>query len=170
MTYTFEIHRLPETAIIAIRERVDEAAFPAFLGVAFPELFEHVGRHGVIATGHPFVIYHAFGPDGIDAEVCVPVAGPAPIGTRIRAHVLPATTVVRTLHIGPYDELSGAYDALHHWVADHGYAAAGPHRERYLTGPDLKVPPAEYRTEVDLPIIAVAVGTSSDAPEPVPAG
>jgi effector-binding domain-containing protein len=170
MTYEFAIHHTPETAIISIRERVEEGEFPAFLGLAFPELFGHVGRHGVIATGHPFVIYHAFGPDRIDAEVCVPVAGPAPVGDRIKAHVLPAATIVRTLHVGPYEELGAAYQALSEWVGDHGYATAGPIRERYLNGPAEMISPADYRTEIDLPVVPVAAETPTDAPEPVPVG
>lgn len=169
MAYGFTVHRIPEMPILSIRDRVDEAAFPAFLGVAFPELFAHVGAHEIVATGHPFVIYHAFGPDGIDAEVGVPIAGPAATTERIRAHTLPAATVVRTLHVGPYETLSGAYDALQQWITDHGYLAAGPHRERYLTGPDLEVPPAEYRTELDLPVVAAAV-PAEGAPELHPVG
>lgn len=170
MTYGFAIHRIPEMPIISIREQVDEVGFPAFLARAFPELFTHVGQHGVIATGHPFVIYHAFGPDRIDAEVCVPVAGPALVDDRIKAHVLPETMVVRTLHVGPYDELGRAYQALGEWAADHGYAPAGPHREHYLTGPDLEVPPSEYRTEIDMPITPVAETAESSPPEPVSVG
>ena len=170
MTYEFEIHRMPEMGIISIREGVDEATFPTFLARAFPELFEHVGRHGVIAIGHPFVIYHAFGPERIDAEVCVPVAGPAPVDDRIKAHVLPETTIVRTTHVGPYEELGTAYQALSEWVDDHGYAAAGPIRERYLTGPSLEVPPSEYRTEIDMPIQPVAVEAGVEGPETVAVG
>jgi effector-binding domain-containing protein len=170
MPYEFSIHKIPEMSVLAIRERVDGAGFPAFLGVAFPELYQHVGAHGIIATGEPFVVYHAFGPDGIDAEVCAPVAGPAPTAGRIQAHTLPAATVVRTLHEGPYEALSGAYDAIHHWVADHGYVVAGPHRERYLTGPDVKVPPSEYRTELDLPIVPAEVMETTPVDEPQPVG
>lgn len=166
MTYEFAIHRTPETAIISIRDQVEEARFPAFLAMAFPELFAHVGRHAVIATGHPFVIYHAFGPDRIDAEVCVPVAGPAPVDERIQAHVLPEVTIVRTLHVGPYEELGAAYQALHEWVGDHGYAPAGPIRERYLTGPAEMLPPAEYRTEIDMPVVPADERATIDLPDP----
>ena len=155
MPYEFALHQVPEMTILTIRQSVDEAGFPGFLGAAFPELFTHTGSHGVIVTGHPFVIYHAFGPDAIDAEVCVPVAGPAPEAGRITARTLPAATVVRTLHVGPYDELGQAYAALEAWAGDHGFAAAGPHRERYLNGPDATSSPADYRTEIDMPVIPV---------------
>ena len=153
MTYECTIHEIPDLPILSIRDQVDPDAFPAFLGGVFPELFGHVGRHGVIAAGHPFVIYHAFGPELIDAEVCVPVSGPAPVDGRILARTLAAATIVRTLHVGPYEELGSAYAALGEWVGDHGYHAAGPIRERYLTGVGDDVPPSTYRTELDMPII-----------------
>lgn len=164
MTYEFATHHITDSAILSIRDQVPADAFPAFLGVAFPELFEHVGRHGIAVTGHPFVIYHAFGPDDIDAEVCVPVAGPAPVGGRVGARTLAGGTIVRTLHVGPYEELGSAYAALQEWVGDHGYVAVGPHRERYLNGPDVDVPPSEYRTEVDLPVESVTAQGGADEP------
>jgi effector-binding domain-containing protein len=152
MTYEFAAHRIPAMEIISIRDQVAPDAFPTFLSEVFPELFEFVGRHGVPATGHPFVIYHAFGPEQIDAEVCVPVAAPGPADDRILARTLAAVTVVRTLHVGPYEELGSAYAAMTEWVTDHGYASAGPVRERYLTGVADDVPPSSYRTELDLPV------------------
>ena len=156
MTYEFATHRIPETEILSIRDQVEPDAFPAFLGSVFPELFTHVGRHGVIATGHPFVIYHAFGPELIDAEVCVPVAGPTTSDERIRSRVLLEATVVRTVHVGPYEELGGAYAALSEWVSDHGFVGTGPVRERYLTGVSDDVPPSAYRTELDQPVEPVS--------------
>jgi effector-binding domain-containing protein len=152
MTYEFTTHEIVEQQVLSIRDRVEPDAFPAFLGGAFPELFTHVGRHGAVPTGHPFVIYHAFGPELIDAEVCVPIAGRAPIDGRITMHSLPATTVIRTLHVGPYEELGSAYAALSEWVADHGLVATEPVRERYLVGVGDDVPPETYRTELDQPV------------------
>ncbi len=156
MPYEFTTHEIPAMDILSIREHVEPDRFPGFLGGAFPELFTHVGRHGIVATGQPFVIYHAFGPELIDAEVCVPVIGPAPTEGRIAASALAAATVIRTLHVGPYEELGGAYAALSEWVDDHGYQAVGPIRERYLTGIGDDVSPSDYRTELDMPVEVVA--------------
>lgn len=169
MTYEFATHHIPETEILSIRDQVEPDTFPAFLGRVFPELFGHVGRHGVIATGHPFVIYHAFGPELIDAEVCVPVAGPVAPEGRIEARTLPEATVVRTVHVGPYEELGAAYTALTEWVDDHGYVGVGPIRERYLTGVSDDVPPSEYRTELDQPIGPVTADAASETVDPRPA-
>lgn len=167
MTYEFATHQVPATGIISIRDQIAPDALPAFLGGVFPELFAFVGRHGVAATGHPFVMYHAFGPDLIDAEVCVPVAAPGPADERIRSRTLPACEIVRTLHVGPYEDLGSAYAALTDWVADHGYVSHAPIRERYLTGVTDDVPPSAYRTELDMPIEPAATTTADRAPEPV---
>jgi effector-binding domain-containing protein len=152
MRYEFTTCEVPATDILSIRDQVSPDTFPAFLGAAFPELFAHIGRHGIGVTGHPFVIYHADGPELIDAEVCVPIAGAAATDERIRVRHLEAATVVRTLHVGPYEGLGDAYAALTGWVADHGLVGAGPVRERYLAGIADDVLPADYRTELDMPV------------------
>ncbi len=65
-------------------------------------------------------------------------------------------TVARTLHVGPYEALGGAYDAVTDWIRGRGFELAGPMRERYLNGPGDNVTPAEYRTEVEIPVVAAA--------------
>ena len=70
-------------------------------------------------------------------------------------------TVARTLHVGPYEDLGAAYRALTEWIDRNGLEAAGPVQERYLNGPGDGATPAEYRTEVEIPVVpgAVAVPT-----------
>ena len=157
MAYDIDQHELRPQPIISVRERLDQARLPAFFGRAFGELYGHLGRHGVPPRGEPFTMYHAFGPDGIDAEVCLPVPTVVPATDRITYRELPAVTVVETLHVGPYDELGQAYQALDEWIDDHGFEAAGPVRERYLNEPGPGVPPATYRTIVQIPIAPVVV-------------
>jgi effector-binding domain-containing protein len=100
------------------------------------------------------VIYHAFGPETIDAEVCVPVDALVAGTDVLMSRVLPAATVVRTLHVGPYEQLGTAYEALTDWIATHWTDASGPVRERYLNGPGDGATPSEYRTEVEMPVLA----------------
>jgi effector-binding domain-containing protein len=154
MDYRFTIHEIDPQPIVSIRERHAMADMPAFLGQSFGSLFTRLGQLGIPAAGPPFVIYHAFGPELIDAEVCVPVdeviAGPDDVTSR----ELPAATVVRTLHVGPYEKLGTAYEALTDWIAIHGTEASGPVRERYLNGPGDGAAPSDYRTEVEMPVIA----------------
>ncbi len=132
-------------------------ALPGFLKAAFPELFRRLSLLGVRPAGPPFVIYHQFGTEGIDAEVSVPTAGPVTATGKIKSRVLPAMTVARTLHVGPYEKLGEAYAAVSAWIKRNGFEAAGPIQERYLDGPGDRVASTEYRTEIEMPIVPSVV-------------
>ncbi|OGO55450.1 MAG: hypothetical protein A2Z32_05960 [Chloroflexi bacterium RBG_16_69_14] len=157
MAYEISRREVPDQPIVSIRERMAAADLPAFCGRSFGELYGHLQLLGVPPTGEPFVLYHAFGPDDIDAEACVPFTGDITASGRITARVLPAATVVETLHIGPYDELPNAYAALSGWIAQNGLEPVWPVRERYLNEPGPDVPPTAYRTVIAMPIAEVAV-------------
>lgn len=158
MTYDISVREAPDQPILSIRRRLAEAALPDFIGHAFGELYDHLRLLAVEAFGgEPFVVYHDFGPQGIDAEVCVPLSGGVKASGAITARVLPGGTVATTLHVGPYDELAGAYAAVTAWIAQNGFEVAGPVRERYLNGPADDVPPTAYRTVIEMPVAAVAV-------------
>ena len=156
MAYDISLHDVPAQAIRSIRGRVAPADLPAFLAGCFGELFAHDGAGAIVPVGHPFVLYHAFAPDAIDTEVAVPVAQLAPPRGRASSRTLEGCVVVRTVHVGPYEALSSAYDALTMWARDHGYAIAGPPLERYLTGVDEGVAPDAYRTEIEVPVTHAA--------------
>ncbi len=157
MRYEVTAHDLPEEAIVSIRERLPTAELPGFIGRSYETLFSHVGELGLQATEAPFIVYHAFGPGAVDAEVCVPVPHPVAAGDGMTSRLLPAATVARTLHVGAYDGLGAAYTELTEWVGDHGFEAVGPARERYLNQPGPDVAPADYLTEIDIPIAAAKV-------------
>jgi effector-binding domain-containing protein len=155
--YQFVVRELAPQSIISIRDRHRESELPAFLGWAFGDLFSHLEVLGVDPAGPPFVIYHAFGPGGIDAEVCVPVTQPVSVSGRSESRELPAMTVAQTLHVGPYEDLEAAYTAINDWIAKEGFEPAGPVQERYLNGPGDAALPADYRTEIEIPIVPLAV-------------
>lgn len=155
MEYRIALHDLETQPIVSIRGRHAQAEIPGFLGRSFGLLFGHLKLLGVDPAGPPFVIYHAFGPAGMDAEVCVPVASLVSATRGVERRVLPAVTVARTLHVGPYEDLGGAYDAVTDWIRGRGFELAGPMRERYLNGPGEDISPAEYQTEVEIPVVAV---------------
>jgi effector-binding domain-containing protein len=43
----------------------------------------------------------------------------------------PAGRVATAVHLGPYDRLPEAHQAIRRWCADHGYTLAGPNWEIY---------------------------------------
>ncbi len=157
MDYVITTRHVEAQAIVSIRARHPQDDLPAFIKRAFPDLLGRLRVLGVSPSGPPFVIYHEFGADGIDAEVSVPIDQPVAATGKVESRVLPAMTVARTLHVGPYEKLGEAYAAVWDWITDHGYEPAGPIQERYLSGPGSRATSGEYRTEIDMPIVQLMV-------------
>jgi effector-binding domain-containing protein len=61
------------------------------------------------------------------AEVAQPFVG----DSRVVCSSTPAGTVATTMHIGPYNLLHGAHNAVVTWCAANGHALAGPNWEVY---------------------------------------
>jgi effector-binding domain-containing protein len=160
MRYEVATHEVPDQALLSIRARMKTAEMPGFIGQSYAKLYGRLDGLSVTTRGMPFVIYHAFGPGVVDAEVCLPLAAVVADSGEMTSRVLPAATVARTVHLGPYDRLGDAYGELSEWIGDHGFVVVGVARERYLNEPGPDVAPADYLTEIDLPI----------APAKVPAG
>jgi DNA-binding transcriptional MerR regulator len=110
--------------------------------------------HGLAEDGREFSLMHNVMTwyDGADVEVCLPVAPPP--GSPPPAHLLPAFIAVRTVCHGPWSDLAGAYAALLAWTARHGREVCGPARELYRVDYRDTSDPAEYRTELALPVTA----------------
>jgi effector-binding domain-containing protein len=157
MNYVIATHHLEPQTIVSIRDHRQRDDLPEFLKASFRDLLGRLRVLGVSPSGPPFVIYHDFGADGIDAEVSVPVGEGLFAAGRIESRVLPAMTVARTVHVGPYEKLGDAYTAVWSWIRGHDFEVAGPVQERYLNGPGDRVTPSEYRTEIEMPIVQLAV-------------
>ena len=152
MAYEVSIRNVPEQRVVSLRGRVTRAGLSPFIGSSYDALFGGLGPLGIVPAGDVLVIYHEWSPAGIDVEVCLPVDTERAIPAEFVDRIVPAATVAQTLHVGSYDELMGAYRALEAWIGEHGYEEAGPSRERYLVGPESKLPDAEYRTIIETPV------------------
>ena len=155
MTEAVELVAMPEQAIayLAVHGSVRKMKEP------FARLFAALAEAGLAAAGPPMA---RFDPDltdfeNADYEVCVPVEPdaegrvPDAIG-EARCDILPAHYALVTTHRGPHASLGASFEALAAEVSAVGYAVAGPATEVYLAGPESGITPAEYVTEVRLPI------------------
>jgi effector-binding domain-containing protein len=155
MEYTIATHDIQEQPIVSMRESRAPDELPRFLGMAFGELLGRLRLLGLAPAGPPLAVYHEFGPSAVDVEVGVPIAQVIEASGRIHARLLPAATVAWTIHAGPYEGLGAAHIAIRDWVRRTDHQAVGPVVERYVSGPGSRVSPADYRTEVEVPIAPV---------------
>jgi effector-binding domain-containing protein len=154
MPYEVQLKEVPAQNVALVRRHTSISAIGTAVTEAFAELGAAVGRSGIPMAGPPFLIMHDVideETDG-DVELAFPLAGPFSGDGDVHGQELPATTVAWTLHRGPYDEIGPAYHTVTGWVQEHGHDVAGPPREIYLTDPGETPDPADFLTEVQIPI------------------
>jgi effector-binding domain-containing protein len=127
-------------------------AIGAAMGPLYGELFGWLGQKGIRPAGAPWVRYLVVGAEECELEAGSPLTAEVSGEGRVIAGIMPACTVVSTLHVGPYSELVGAYSALAAWMTTNGAVAAGAMWEVYLTDPQSEPDSAKWQTLVYCPV------------------
>jgi effector-binding domain-containing protein len=69
----------------------------------------------------------------------------------VLAGELPGGKAAGCLHVGPYDQVGAAYQALQKWMEANGHTPSGVAYEFYLNDPQ-STPAAELQTQVVFPL------------------
>ena len=147
MRYETQFVDLQAQPTAVVRGHVSKEGIPDFLGPAFGEVIVLLDKQGLHPTGAPFGRYLPTDDGGFDLTVGFPCSDVVePVG-RVEPSELPGGRVARTMHVGSYDEVGAAYEAVISWLTDEGCVVSGEPWECYLDGPEV----AEPRTEVFVP-------------------
>jgi effector-binding domain-containing protein len=116
------------------------------------ELCGYLKERGVKPAGPYFTMYHdtEFKERDVDAEVCGPISEDVPEADRVKVRTLPPAEVASVVHNGPYENISGAYEALMWWVDENGCRIAVPEREIYIVGYFTTKNTDEFVTEIQV--------------------
>ena len=132
---------------------VPRAEIRSVMGPGLAEVMAAVAAQGMTPAG-PWLTHHLrMDPARFDFEICVPVTAAVAVSGRVRAGRLPAARVARTVYRGPYEGLPGAWGEFEAWIAANGYTSAPDLWERYVVGPEASPDPADWRTELNRPLI-----------------
>ena len=151
MSYTCE--RIEQTwqPTLVVRARTPVERISEVLGPAWGAIMAHAGTLGATPSGPPFVGYHNMDMRDLDLEIGLPFAEPVAGEGDVEPSEIPAGPALATMHVGPYDRIGEAYDALQAWLSEHGHVPAGPAYEHYLNDPH-EVAPDELRTRIVWPM------------------
>lgn len=149
-----EIRDVEPTRGISIEMKTSMDAIPAAFGEAMPRLVSVLQAHGK-QGGNDFAAYpdEEFDPQnmsiviGISSDADIPAQ---PDGIAIREFG-GGRSVVATLD-GPYDAMSQTWQEAWAYVAEHGYTRRGTAYELYRVGMAESQNPAEFETDVIIPI------------------
>lgn len=130
-------------------------AFGAMMEHGFGKLMVWMQK-GNQPTGPSFAVYYE-DPEktpvkDLTSKIGFPVAeGTAGEGD-ITIETVPAMDAAVAQYKGPYEGSGDIWHAIDKWVTDNGYEFAGPPMEVFLKNPGDKVPPAEFLTEIRVPV------------------
>ncbi len=158
MPYDITVKEVPAQHVAVLRRHVTAQTISAEVGAGYAALGQAIGMSGAGFAGPPFLVMTqpVDTETAGDIELGFPTLAPFPGAGEITGEDWPAGLVASTVHRGRYDESGPAYRALEAWVQEHGHTATAPVREVYLTSPEDTPDPAEYLTELQLPITVPA--------------
>ena len=151
MEYRCELLDRAAQPTLAVRTRAPIQRLPQVVGQAYGAVFQYASQLGFQPSGAPFVAYHNMDMQDLDMEIGFPYAQKLPGKGNVVAGEIPGGKAAACLHVGPYDQLGAAYEALHKWMGANGYVPTGVAYEFYLNDPQT-TPPAELQTQVVFPL------------------
>lgn len=146
MDYRCELTERPAQPTLAIRVRSPVEDLPEAFGDAYSAIIGYLGELGEQPAGMPYAAYHDMDMRDMDVEIGWPIARELPDRDDIKASKIPAGTYASVMHVGPYDRLHEAHEALAGWVEAQGRRTSGPPYEFYFSEPE--TPPDETTTQV----------------------
>jgi len=147
MDYDIELTTLNDQAAAVVHGEVAPDEIGPFIGQGLEKVSAALSQVGAFPVGPPFARYDMLG-ERFAIDVGFPCGASGVDGGDVRMTQLPAGLAARTMHVGSYRAVAGAYAALEQWIRDNGYQPAGMPWESYLDGPDAEKP----RTVITWPI------------------
>jgi effector-binding domain-containing protein len=129
--------------VAMVRLCVSWAEMPHVVVPGLAELRAAVATQGIGSDGAWFTYRFRMPTDTADFAICVPVA----------RMLLPAATVVRATMRGDYSGLAAAWGELRDLVAANRHTTGTAFWECYTVGPETSADPADWRTELNRPLL-----------------
>jgi effector-binding domain-containing protein len=151
MSYQCELTDRKAQPVLSIRTRGAVQDLPVLLGRSYGVIGAYLGRLGQAPSGAPFVAYHNEDMQDLDLEIGIPVAKKTPGQGEIQSAEIPAGKAAACLHIGPYDKIKPAYEALGQFLQAQGLQGTGVCYEIYLNDPQ-QTAPDKLQTQILFPV------------------
>jgi effector-binding domain-containing protein len=133
VSYDVVVETVQAELIAAVRSTVRLGEVGRAWKPALDQVWELLRANPGIVRGHNLFLYHhpARRDDPMSADFGVQVAERFEAAGPVHCVETPAGAVARTVHLGPYDQLRDAHDAVHAWCAAHGRTIGAASWETY---------------------------------------
>lgn len=152
MDYQIEVIELAPQPIIVIEKEVRAGQIGAALAQMLPRAYQFAVEKGAEITGMPFMRYLDMDGDLWRIDAGIPVAKEIAGNDDLLVKSLPGGKAATTLHLGQYDQVGAAWDAIYAWAAEKGEPQRWGGWDVYENDPDSVNDPSELRTRLFYPL------------------
>jgi effector-binding domain-containing protein len=146
MEYDVRLEQLDSLPLAVVRRRASSKELARVVPEACGLVWSVVRAEKIAGAGRHVALYWD---DQINLEVGVELETPFAGHGEVVGSATPAGAVATATHLGPYDRLHEAHQAICQWCANQGYTLAGPNWEIYGHWIDeWNIEPAKIRTDV----------------------
>jgi effector-binding domain-containing protein len=145
-------HSAEKTAAV-IHFDIPRSEMMQVFGPAVQELLAALATQGIKPDGSVFAHHLEMTPERFDFELGFFVDQHVAAVGRVKPGALRAAKVARTVYQGGYQGLPDAWGELMTWIEAGGHTPAADLWEWYLVGPNLSPNPADWRTELNRPVL-----------------
>ena len=150
MQYDCQIREVAAQPTLSMRTRTPVQGVPGFLGKAYAAIGAYLAELKVEPAMPVYAAYYNMDMQDMDVEAGFGVAKAVPGRGEIAAGEIPGGRQAYCLHVGPYDQVAAAYEALGRFMAEQGLQPTGVAYEYYLNDPS--TPGVVPETEVVFPL------------------
>lgn len=125
---------------------------PQLFGQLLTKVTQHIQSNGGQVAGPPFTRYMEMDGETVKMWVGMPLRAEIPEGDGITVDHLPGGTIAMTTHVGPFDQLGNAHEAVLEWIDESDHEQTGPPWEYYWSDPEKEPNPDNWKTEVFFPV------------------
>jgi effector-binding domain-containing protein len=124
---SYEVHAIEvaPTLLASVRERVAWSQMSKAIPRLLDKVYAFLRDAPVKAQGHNVCVYLSPSAEGVELEAGVHVSGAFESTSTVQCSATPAGRAVWTVHMGEYQHLGQAYDALAHWCRAEGLGEPG---------------------------------------------
>jgi len=146
MDQEVRIEHVESLPLAVVKRRVHQSQLSKVVPECCGIVWNVLKAHGVTGAGRNVALYL----DGqMNIEVGVEIGDSFAGAGEVSRSATPSGTVAIATHLGPYQRLHEAHDAIHDWCARHGRALAGPSWEIYGHWKDeWNRDPSQIRTDI----------------------
>jgi effector-binding domain-containing protein len=145
MAYEIRVEQAEPRTIASVRRRSSGDQLATVVPAACGYVWTFIKAAGIANPGRHIAVYREGKADRIDVEIGVEIPAPFTGDGDVSCSATPDGPAATTVHVGPYDRLGEAHDAILRWCRDHHRNLAGPNWEIYGHWDD---DPSKVQTEV----------------------